>query len=112
MRKVRRFVEEQVMDNDQLHCSKPRRDMLRIGIGLQEILALDIDRTERTVDRGDEHVRDAQPRPGIEADAPIRLEAGAPRTVGNMANARQVVRGTDGTSAVEGKEGTEGEDTG
>ena len=46
MRVVGRLVEKQVVDDDAFHRSKPRRDMLRIGIALQDVLTLDVDRPE------------------------------------------------------------------
>ena len=46
--------------------------MLRVGIGLQDVLALDVEALERAVDRGVEHVGDAQARLRVERDAPQR----------------------------------------
>src|SRR3546814_4867887 len=61
MRVIGGLVEEQVMDDHELHRRQPLRNMMRVGIGLENILALDVDRAECAVDCGIEHVGDAQP---------------------------------------------------
>ena len=59
---VRRLVEEEVLHDDAFHRRQRRGDMLRVGIGLHDVLALDVEALEGAVDRGVEHVGDAQAR--------------------------------------------------
>jgi hypothetical protein len=92
MRIVGRLVQKQVLHEDAFHRGEPGRDVLRIGVGLQDVLALDVEAAERAVERGVKHIRDAQTRIGVEAHAPIALEEGAHVVVRNMAVTRQPVR--------------------
>ena len=75
VRVVRGLVEEQVLHDDAFHRGEPGRDVLRVRVGLQDVLALDVDALERAVDRGVEHVGDAQARLLVERARPT-----APRT--------------------------------
>jgi hypothetical protein len=65
---------------------------LGVGIGLRRVLALAVEAHEGAVERGIEHVGDAQARLGLDAHAPVALEQLARRRVRNMAVARQFVR--------------------
>ena len=65
---VRRFVEEQVLHDDAFHGGKTGRNVMRVRVRLQDVLALDVKSLERAVDRGIEHVRDAQARLLVERD--------------------------------------------
>ena len=47
--------------------------MMGVGIGLQDVLALDVEALERAVDRGVEHVGDAQARLLVERARPTSL---------------------------------------
>ena len=69
---VRGLVQEQVLHDDAFHRREAGGDMLGVGIGLQDVLALDVEALERAVDGGVEHVGDAQARLGVERDAPQR----------------------------------------
>ncbi|MCY1485098.1 hypothetical protein D9M68_187160 [compost metagenome] len=89
---IRRLVEEEVVHDDALHRGKPGGHMLGIRVGLQDVFTLDIDALEGAIDRGIEHVRDAQARLVGNLDAPELLEGFARRVVGDMAVARQLVR--------------------
>src|SRR3546814_9587382 len=80
------------MDTNDLHRRQPLRNMMRVGIGLENILALDVERAECAVDCGIEHVGDAQPRLRIDRDAPVRLEQRASCPIRNVAIARKLVR--------------------
>ncbi len=40
MRVVRRLIEEKIMHNDAFHRRQRRDDVLGVGIGLQDVLAL------------------------------------------------------------------------
>ncbi len=62
MRVVRCLVEEEVVHDDAFHRGKTGRDMFGIGVGLQDILTLDIDTLEGAIDGGIEHIGDAQAR--------------------------------------------------
>ncbi len=62
------------MDHDQLHRLEPGGDVLGVGVGLEDVLALDVDRPERAVAGGVEHIVDAQAGLGIELDTPVLLE--------------------------------------
>ena len=86
------LVEEQVVHDDAFHRLEAGRDVMRVGVGLQDVLALDVDALERAVDGGVEHVGDAQARLRIERDAPQALVDIAGGVVGHVAIARQFVR--------------------
>ena len=89
---VRGLVEEQVLHDDAFHRREAGRHMLGVGVGLQDVLALDVDALERAVDRGVEHVGDAQARLLVERHAPSALEQRARRIVRDVPVAGQLVR--------------------
>ena len=89
---IRSLVEEQVVDDHAVHCGEARRHVVRVGIGLENVFALDVDCAEGAIQCGIEHVGDAQARFGIERDAPVVLEQRAGGRVGNVAIARKLVR--------------------
>lgn len=66
--------------------------MLGVGIRLQDVLALDVNPLERAVDRGVEHIVDAQARLRIELHAPRVLEHHAHGIVGDVPIAGELVR--------------------
>ena len=70
MRVIRRFVEEQILHHNAFHRRQPGGDMMGIGIGLEDVLALDIQPLEAAIDRCIEHVGDPQARFGIDLGAP------------------------------------------
>ncbi len=72
---VRRLVEEEILDDDALHGRQTRGDVMGVGVGLEDVLALDVDALERAIDGGVEHVGDAQPGLACRAACPT-----APRT--------------------------------
>ncbi|MNL74855.1 hypothetical protein D3C87_2005590 [compost metagenome] len=76
------------MHHDAFHRRQTGRYMLGIGIGLQDILALDIDALERAIDGRIQHVGNAQARLIVERHAPELLEGLARRIIGNVAIAR------------------------
>ncbi len=92
MRVVGGLVEEQILHDNAFHRCQAGRDVMRVGVGLQDVLTLDVDAAIGAVDRRVEHVVDAHPRLGFEMDAPVFLEHFAGRGVGDMAVARQLVR--------------------
>ena len=67
-------------------------DVMRVGIGLGDVLALDEDAAERAVGGGVEHVRNAQARLAVELHAPFLLEDGAHLGIRDVAVARQLMR--------------------
>ena len=73
----RRLVEEQVLHDDAFHRLERGVDMLGVGIGLGDVLALDEEALEGAVDGGVEHVGDAQARLGVELrrSTPSRTDA-------------------------------------
>ena len=71
---VRGLVQEQVLHDDAFHGRKAGGDVMGVGVGLQDVLALDVDALERAVDRGIEHVGDAQARLLVERARPKRFE--------------------------------------
>ena len=92
MRVVRGLVEEEVVHDDAFHRREAGRDMLGVGVGLQDVLALDVDALEGAVDGGVEHVGDAQAGLVVELHAPQALVDVAHRVAGDVAIARQFVR--------------------
>ena len=70
MRVARGLVEEQVLHDHAFHRLEARRDVLRVGIGLGDVLALHVEALERAVDRLVDHVGDAQARLVAERHAP------------------------------------------
>ena len=66
--------------------------MLGVGIGLQDVLALHIEAHEGALDRGVEHVGDAQARLRVELDVPQRFELVAHGVARDVPVARQLVR--------------------
>ena len=80
MRELRRLVQEQVLYDDAFHRGQRRGDMLRIGIRLSDVFALDVQRLEFPVEGGFEHIGNAQTRLVAQRHAPGALEQCA-RTV-------------------------------
>ena len=74
MRVICGLVQKQVVNDHAFHCRQPCRNMGGIGIGLQDVLALTIERLEHPVGCRVEHIRNAQSRFGIKADAPVSFE--------------------------------------
>jgi hypothetical protein len=66
--------------------------VLRVRVGLRDVLALAVEAEEAAVERGVEHVGDAQARLGLDFDAPVALEQLAGDGVGHVAIAGQLVR--------------------
>ena len=92
VRVVRRLVQEQVLHDDAFHRRKTGRDVVRVWVRLQDVLALHVESLERAVDGGVEHVRDAQARLGVERLLPQRFEHGAGGIVGDVPIAGELVR--------------------
>ena len=64
------LVEEQVLDDDEVHRPQRRLDVLGVGVGLGDVLALDVEAAEGAGQRRVEHVGDPQARLGVEGQAP------------------------------------------
>ena len=71
---LRRLVQEQVLHDEMSIDRKRVFDVMRVGVGLGDVLALDEHAAERAVDRGVEHVRNAKARLVVELDVPLLLE--------------------------------------
>ena len=89
---IGRLDQEQILHHDAFHGREPRRHMLGVGVGLQNVLALDVDGLERAIDRGVDHVGNAQAGLGIEMHAPQRLERRPRRVFRDVAVARHLMR--------------------
>ena len=92
MRVLGGLVQEQVLHHHAFHRRKTRGDMLGVGIGLRRILALDVEGLEAAVERGLEHVGNAQARLRIDRHAPLGVELVARHLVGQMPVAGQLMR--------------------
>ena len=70
-----------------------RGDVLGVGVGLRDVLALDVEALEAAVERGVEHVGDAQARLGLAAATPQAASKMRARgVVGDVAVAGKLVR--------------------
>ena len=67
---VRSLVQEQVLHDDAFHGREAGGDVVRIRVGLKDVLALDINAFERAIDRGVEHVGNAQARLACSSGSP------------------------------------------
>src|SRR6188768_3026448 len=91
MRKSRGFIVKDVLNDDAFHGRQRRGDMRRVRIGLREILALDVQPPEGTVERRLEHVRDAEAGLGPELYFPHRLEQRARGVIRDVAVTAELV---------------------
>ena len=91
VRELAGLVEEQVLHDDEIHRRERRVDVVDVRVGLGDVLAMHEDRAERAVERGVEHVRDPQPRLGLEGPAPQRLVERRDGVVGDVPVAGQLV---------------------
>ena len=64
MREARGLVEEEVLDDDEVQTAQCGLDVPGVGVGLRDVLALDVEPSEGPGDRGVEHVGDPQSRLG------------------------------------------------
>ena len=88
-----RLVEEQVLhDRGTSSDSSACVDVIGVGIGLGDVLAVHEQALEGAARRLVEHVRDAQAGLAVELDAPLLLEQPARRLVGDVAIAGELVR--------------------
>ena len=87
-----RLVQEDVLHDDALHRPQPGGHVLGVGVGLRDVLTLDIQRLEAALHRGVQHVWDAPARVCGQRHAPGSLEHLPRRIVGNVAVAGQLVR--------------------
>ena len=92
MRVARGLVEEEILDDDAFHRPEARGDVLRVGIGLRDVLALHVEPLERAVDRLVDHVGNAQARLVAERHAPHALEHLADGVDRHVAIAGKLVR--------------------
>ena len=92
VRELRRFVQEKVLHHHAFHRPQRRRHVLRVRIGLRDILALDVEPAEPTPDRLVQHVGNAQPGLAIQRPAPGRLEHLPRRVIRHMAIPAELMR--------------------
>ena len=74
MRESGGLVQEEILDDNALHRGKSRRDVVRVRVGLGNVLTLDVQAFEAAIERSIEHVRNSQSWLGFEGDSPGRLE--------------------------------------
>jgi hypothetical protein len=89
---LRGLVEEQVLHDDEFHVGERGLDVRRVGIGLGDVLALDVDRLEIAGARRVEHVGNTESGFGIDAYAPVLFKLGAHVLPRDVAVAGQFVR--------------------
>ena len=92
MRELRRLIQEDILNDHALHRHQRCRDMLRVRIGLNQILTVDVDAHEFMRQGRLEHVRDAKPGFLAQRCAPGVLEHFAHRGVGDVPIAGEFVR--------------------
>jgi hypothetical protein len=74
MRVTGGLVQEQILDHHAFHRSQSGRHVLRIGIGLQDVLALNIDAFKAAFTSGVQHIRNAQSRLVLQRYVPSLFE--------------------------------------
>ena len=92
MRVARGLVEEEILHDDAFHRPEARGDVLRVRVGLRDVLALHVEPLEGAVDRLVDHVGNAQARLVAERHAPQALERLADGVGRHMAVARKLMR--------------------
>ena len=86
------LVEEDVLHHQAFQRPQRGLDVLDVGVGLGDVLTLDVKAPEAAIQRRLEHVGDAQAGFGVEAHVPGRFEQAARARVRHVAVARQLVR--------------------
>ncbi len=86
------LVVKQILHDEAVERSQRVGHVLRVRIGLREILALNEQSAEFAADGLRQHVRNAQTRIGVEVHVPPSFERAAHRVVGDVAIARKFVR--------------------
>jgi hypothetical protein len=74
VRELRGFVQKQVLNDDALHAAQRRLDVLRVRIGLHEVLTLDVHAFVAAVERRIEHVGNPKSGLGIERHSPFAFK--------------------------------------
>ena len=92
MRVTRGLVEEEILDDDAFHRAQARGDVLRVRIGLRDILALNVEPLERAVDCLVDHIGNAQARLVAKRHAPQAFERLAHGVRGHVAVAGKLMR--------------------
>src|SRR5690349_14171621 len=91
MRKFRGFVVKDVLNDDAFHGRERRCYVRGIGIRLRKVLALDVETTEAAIERGFEHVRNAQSRLGTQVNLPQGFEERTSRVVRDVSITAELV---------------------
>ena len=76
------------MDNHAFHRRQACRYMFGIGVRMQDVLTLHIQRLEHAIDSGVEHIGNTQAGFGIKRDAPVIFKQPPRIAVTDMAIAR------------------------
>ena len=87
-----RLVEENVLDDQAFQISQRCLDVLRIGIRLGDVLALDVHSLKSSRDSRIKHVRNPVPRLGVELRIPQGIEMFANRGIADRSISRQLMR--------------------
>ncbi len=91
MREPGGLIQEQVLHDHALHRLHRLADVMGVGIGLHEVLALHVHALEAAIEGGLEHVGDAQSGLRLQRDTPCLLEQRADRGVGHVAIGTELV---------------------
>ena len=92
MGEASRLVEEEILDDDEVHGLQCTLHMLGVGIGLGDVLTLHEERLELTHHGGIEHVGDAHAGIAAQLRTPQHLELLADCVIGDVSVARKLVR--------------------
>ena len=92
MRVVGGLVQEQVLHDDAFHRRETGRDVLRVGVGLQDVLALDVEALNVPSTAASSMLGMRRPGSGSSGTPQSASNMRAGRVVGDVAIARQLVR--------------------
>ncbi len=86
------LIQEKILDHHAFHRGHPGRHVLRVGIGLDNVLALNVHALEGAFAGGVQHVGDAQSGLALQRDVPGLFEQMAHAVVGDMPVSGEFVR--------------------
>ena len=85
------FIKKEILNYDEFHRRKGRRDVLRVGIRLSRVFTLDVNALEAAVKGRLEHVWQTQPGLMLERDAPGLLKEVPDRRIGHVSIAAELM---------------------